>query len=365
MVGKTETRMRMGASHHSLGRSVWNQDAKISARTGLVLLPMTRPLRVVFIAVTTIAMLSAATLLGIYHHYDQETLVLNDAARHSDLLRAYGGSYVRLPAGITHYELVGPEDAQTVVLVHGFSVPYYLWDPTFHALVADGFRVLRYDLYGRGWSDRPDARYDPDFYDQQLVQLLDVLGIREPINLVGASMGGPIVVNYAANHPERSRRVALIDPGFSNGFIPPWRLRAPLLSDFVMCVQIAPTLAESQRADFLHPERYPDYFAKYGAQMKYRGFRHALLSSIRDFLSQNTQPAFEQIGKSGEPVLLIWGRADQDVPFAVSDDVRRAIPQAEFHPIADAAHVPFFEHPEIVNPILVEFLRRQVGTPSR
>jgi pimeloyl-ACP methyl ester carboxylesterase len=42
----------------------------------------------------------------------------------------------------------------------------------------------------------------------------------------------------------------------------------------------------------------------------------------------------------------------------VSNDVRKAVPQAEFHAIDDAAHLPFYEHPEIVNPILVEFLRR-------
>jgi pimeloyl-ACP methyl ester carboxylesterase len=306
-----------------------------------------------------IILAAGVVLLGIYHHYDRETLDLDDAARNSNVVRVYGGSYVRLPAGVTHYELAGPENAPLVVLVHGFSVPYYIWDPTFQALVASGLHVLRYDLYGRGWSDRPNARYTPDFFDQQLVQLLSALEIHGAVDLVGVSMGGPIVVNYAARHPEQSRKVVLIDPGFTHGFTPPWPLRVPLVSDFLMCVQIAPTLAPSQRDDFLHPERYPDYFAKYEPQMKYRGFRQALLSTIRDFLSQDTQPAFEQLGKSGKPVLLIWGRADQDVPFAVSDEVRKAIPQAEFHPIDDSAHVPFYEHPEIVNPMLIDFLRRQ------
>ena len=305
-----------------------------------------------------IVMAAGVLLLGIYHHYDRETLVLDDAARRNDVIHAYGGSYIRLSTGVTHYELAGPENAPTVVLVHGFSVPYYIWDPTFPALVANGFRVLRYDLYGRGWSDRPDARYTPDFFDQQLVQLLSALGIHGPVDLVGVSMGGPIVVNYATRHPAQSRKVVLIDPGFTRGFTPPWPLRAPLIGDFLMCVELAPTLAGSQRADFLHPERCPDYFARYEPQMKYRGFRQALLSTIRDFLSQDTQPAFEQLGKSGRPVLLIWGRADQDVPFAVSDEVRKAVPQAEFHPIDDVAHVPFYEHPEIVNPMLIDFLRR-------
>ena len=81
---------------------------------------------------------------------------------------------------MTHYQLAGPPAVHTVVLVHGFSVPYYIWDPTFDGLVAAGFRVLRYDLFGRGWSDRPDARYDPNFFDEQLVQLLGAPGFANP-----------------------------------------------------------------------------------------------------------------------------------------------------------------------------------------
>ena len=87
-----------------------------------------------------------------------------------------------------------------------------------------------------------------------------------------------------------------------------------------MGVQIAPTMAASQRDDFVHPERYPDYFAKYSTQMHYKGFPNAILSTIRQFLSQDNAAAFAQVGKSGKPMLLIWGRADQDVPFALSDE---------------------------------------------
>jgi pimeloyl-ACP methyl ester carboxylesterase len=237
--------------------------------------------------------------------------------------------------------------------VHGFSVPYYIWDPTFDALTAAGFRVFRYDLYGRGWSDRPDVRYDPDLYDQQLVQLLDALNVTEPIDLVGVSMGGPIVANYATRHPASVRKVALYDPAYRKGSRPPWQLRSPLMDDFVMDVQRGPTMASSQRDDFLHPERY-----QYTTQMRYKGFRRALLSTMREFLPLDNTAAFEQLGRSGKPVLLTWVRADQTVPFSLSDDVGKAIPQAEFHAIDDAAHVPFYERPEIVNPLLIGFLQR-------
>jgi pimeloyl-ACP methyl ester carboxylesterase len=300
----------------------------------------------------------AAVLFGVYRYYDEEKRALDDLARQSVEASSFGGSYVRLGAGVTHYELAGPKDARTVVLVHGFSVPYFIWDPTFDALTAAGFRVLRYDLYGRGLSDRPDVPYNPDLFDQQLVQLLSALNISEPIDIVGLSMGGPITVNFATRHPASVRKVGLYDPAYGKGSTPPWQLRAPLLGDFVMAVLRAPTMPASQRDDFVHPERYPDYFPKYATQMRYMGFRRAIRSTILNFLTVDNTGAFAQLGKNGTPVLLTWGRADTAVPFAVSDDVRKAIPQAEFHAIDDAAHLPFYEHPEIVNPILIEFLRR-------
>ena len=68
------------------------------------------------------------------------------------------GNFIQLSDGVVHYELAGPEDAPVVVLVHGFSVPFFIWDPTFEGLSEAGFRVLRYDLYGRGFSDRPHGR---------------------------------------------------------------------------------------------------------------------------------------------------------------------------------------------------------------
>ena len=62
-----------------------------------------------------------------------ETEVLDDAARAN-----LPGRFVRLPDGVVHYELGGHELGQPVVLVHGFSVPYYIWDPTYEALAEAG-----------------------------------------------------------------------------------------------------------------------------------------------------------------------------------------------------------------------------------
>jgi len=79
---------------------------------------------------------------------------------------------------------------KTIVLIHGNAAPYVTWDNTVSALIAAGFRVLRYDLFGHGFSDRPELyRYNRDLYDNQLVELLTKLAISEPVYLVGTSQG--------------------------------------------------------------------------------------------------------------------------------------------------------------------------------
>jgi pimeloyl-ACP methyl ester carboxylesterase len=303
---------------------------------------------------------AAAVLAGIYCHFDQETEILTPAVR-----QTVSGSFVQLPDGVVHHELAGPKEAETVVLVHGFSVPYYIWDPTFDALVKAGFRTLRYDLYGRGYSDRPDVEYNADLYDRQLIELLNALDIRGPVNLVGVSMGGPIIVTFAVRHPERVRTLSLFDPAYMTGGEPPFRLRAPLIGEFTMDVSITPTLAQGQLDDFFHPERYPEWPDEYRPQMRYKGFRRALLSTIRHYLTIDDREEYRALGRSKMPVLLVWGKADRDVPFSISADVLRAIPQAEFHPIEKAAHIPHYERADLVNPILVNFLKTSAAETGK
>jgi pimeloyl-ACP methyl ester carboxylesterase len=301
-----------------------------------------------------VAVLAVASLAASYVWCDQERLDLTDDAR-----KGVSGSFIRLGDGVVHYELTGPPAGRTVVLVHGFSVPFFIWDPTYDALVAAGLRVLRYDLYGRGWSDRPDVAYDADLFDRQLGDLLDALGIHDSVDVAGVSMGGPIAVRFAERHPDRVRSLVLVDPAYhAPAPVDGW-LRLPLLGEYLMDVKVAPAMATGQLDDFRHPEGHADYVDRYRAQMRYHGFRRAILSTLR---SREHDPdirdAYAKVGASKLPVLLLWGRDDHTIPFAVSEDVRKAIPQAEFHPVDDAGHIPQYERPDVVSPIIREFLAR-------
>src|SRR5579871_77548 len=153
-----------------------------------------------------VAALAIGGLTGFEMLRNPERHTIDAAAR-----RSAPGKFVRLTDGMTHYDVTGPDSGRTIVLVHGFSVPYYIWDSTAAGLAAAGNRVIRYDEYGRGWSDRPALPYDANLYDRQLRELLDALHTPR-VDLAGVSMGGWVTATFASRHPDRIRTLILIDP---------------------------------------------------------------------------------------------------------------------------------------------------------
>jgi len=270
------------------------------------------------------------------------------------------GQFVKLTDGFTHYELAGPPDKTAAVLIHGFSVPYFIWDPTFTGLVEAGFRVLRYDLFGRGYSDRPDVVYDQALYERQLLELTNALDLGPSVDLIGLSMGGSVAVGFTAQHPDRVRKLALVGPA---GMPMPESLgvklvRVPWLGEWLFDRLGERLIVARLAKDFFIQDNLAEFAAKYRVQMRYQGFRRALLSTLRHGPISGMANAYQEIGRQNRPVLLVWGRHDQTVPFATNKQVRRAIPTVEFHPIDDTGHIPHYEKPEIVTPLLIEFLTK-------
>lgn len=275
------------------------------------------------------------------------------------------GSFIQLNNGYTHYEIAGPDDEPPVVLVHGFSVPYFVWDPTFEALTAAGLRVLRYDLYGRGYSDRPHETNDLDFFTSQLFALLDALGLEDPVHVVSLSMGGVVAAEFVRRYPERVAGLAFIDPaGFDLGLPTAVKLlKLPLLGEFLLGLLDLfgrGSLMQAMLSDFYQPTQAAiDYFVpRYQGQMQYAGFKRSLLSSLRAGMFDEDLDLFRGVAASQKPVLLIWGEQDQTVPFRHAARFCELVPQVEFHAIGQAGHIPHFERPELVNPILIKFLKR-------
>ncbi|HJR80830.1 MAG TPA: alpha/beta hydrolase [Anaerolineales bacterium] len=288
--------------------------------------------------------------------YRDETKELNELTR-----KELGGSFIRLPDGVTHYEISNPDKEDTVIFVHGFSVPYFIFDPTFAFLTQSGFRVVRYDLFGRGFSDRPETRYSLDFYVKQLGDLLDALHFTPPVSLAGLSTGGPITATFTARFPQRVAKLVLIDP-IGTEPLPFARLlklaTLPLLGEALLSLAGNGNRFKNTASKFFDREHVEHFRARYIVAMQYKGFRRGILSSLRNGLIDPVPEIYERVSALVKPVLLFWGRNDPTVPFNHSDALRATIPHIEFHAIDSCGHIPHYEKPDMVNPILLDFLRR-------
>jgi len=303
---------------------------------------------VIFLCITTI------TLGGAFLILDKEKIALDDQVRSS-----LSGNFIKLADGVVHFEYSDSQNGPIVVLVPGFSTPSYIWDPTYDFLENQGYRVLRFDLYGRGYSDRPNTNYTLDLYNRQIHELLSYLEIEnEPINLMGLSLGGPIVTSYINQYPDNIQTLTLIDPLTSpTSHQEIFPLNLPLIGEYITAVYLAPfMLPETQASDFYMPENFPNWEEKYRDQLQYKGFRRAILSTIRNMVDISGIEQYKSLQPLDIPMLLLWGENDQSIPFTDMEKIMSVLPNIEFHPIPKAAHLPHYEQSEIVNPIISDFL---------
>ncbi|KAI9057386.1 alpha/beta-hydrolase [Trametes sanguinea] len=274
-----------------------------------------------------------------------------------------GGAYVKLPYGQVRYWLIGPEDGQRVVLIHGLSVPAIIWKDVAPKLAANGFRVLLYDLYGRGYSDAPQTTYDANLYTTQLALLLQYVGWNK-VNVVGVSMGGGIVAAFSAQFPYLvNDKVALIasaglmessDMSRTTKFLSsplmqvvsssyPFRLYLQYLADQKSSGNPISELVRLQSAHL-------------------PGYNPAIASSIREGPLRSLAPQFAALGrhsrKTNGSVLLIWGTADQVVPYRYAARVKSLIPHVELVTIQDGPHDITISHADEVSKALIDFLSR-------
>jgi len=308
------------------------------------------------IIICVVILLIIITPLSLYATANVETRDLDDAAR-----AQAGGSYVKLPEGVTHYEMTGPEDGQVVVLVHGATIPMYLWDAQVEALARAGYRVLRYDMYGRGYSDRPDGDYSQAFFRKQLLDLLDALKVKQPVDLVGVSMGGAMAVDFTASYPDRVKDLALIAPMINSlkndtNFK---LMRIPLLGEFLTRL-IAVKVMSDRAAELMQKSpKAAEYARQFKDQTQFKGFEKASLAAARSDAWADYTADYEKVGLQNHRILLIWGTQDNDISPEMVQAMQKALPNIEFKQLDGIGHDPQVEVPDQVNSLILDFLKQQ------
>jgi len=288
-----------------------------------------------------------------YIYFDNESLTLNELS--SEQLN---GQFIDLTDGRTYYELSGPKGGEVVVLIHGFSIPSYIWKPTKQTLVDAGYQVLAFDLFGRGYSDRPASYFGMDLYVQQLAELLKSLNLHDPVNLIGLSMGGAVVTYFTNKFPEKVNKISLLAPLIQTPSRPELTLlQAPLLGDYLAKVMVVPMLENSLDRVVYDPLVFPDWHTKFKRQTQYKGFARAILKTAHYLNGKTFVSEYEELGQRNIPFQLFWGRQDKTIPFTDSAKVLSALGQIEFIPLDNTGHLPHYEQPKVVNDRLIAFLK--------
>src|SRR3954471_23074742 len=145
------------------------------------------------------------------------------------------------------------EGPKITVLLHGLLLSQRMHQPLAKDLAARGNRVITLDLLGHGASDRPRDmwRYSMTFFGEQVVALLDELGIDEAV-VMGTSLGANTTLEVASVAPERLRGMVIEMPVLDNALLSCALAFTPLLVSLTFGERI---MCLVQRAASAVPER--------------------------------------------------------------------------------------------------------------
>jgi len=251
------------------------------------------------------------------------------------------------------YELTGPADAPVVTLSHSLATDFHMWRLQQPALVAAGYRVLRYDTRGHGGTDAPPGPYSLELLADDVVALLRALGI-ERTHFVGISMGGMIGQTLALSHPALIASLVLCDTAAS---LPPeagpiWDERIEIARTSGMWAHVEGTIERwftpafaAARPDVVEPIR--------GAigSTPVEGYA-GCVEAIKGL------DLLERIFAIAAPTLVMVGAQDPGTTPDAARAIQERIPGAGLVVIESASHLSNLEQPEVFNRALLDFLGR-------
>lgn len=232
---------------------------------------------------------------------------------------------------------VGPRDASPVLFfVQGAGGHALQWVNQLDHF-SRHYRCIAPDLRGHGHSDKPRRGYTMDRVTEDLVAVLDGLGIRAPVVLLAHSAGGLLAINFAAQHPGRLAKLALVNTA-AHLPLNNW-MRLGLRIPSVLMVLVRPFL--QRRGRFNAPPHIFKEFVE-NSVGSWQGW---------DFLPDITVPT-----------LIIAGQRDWYVRPSLSRRTAYAMPRARLEIVRAAGHQSPLERPAAVNRALERFL--EVGLRS-
>lgn len=248
------------------------------------------------------------------------------------------------------------DDAPVVVLSNSLGSTYEMWDRQVPEL-SRSFRVVRYDIRGHGRSPVPDGPYVIDDMVDDVVALLDELGV-ERAHFVGLSLGGMTGLRLAALSPERVDRLAVLCTSALLGPSQAWHDRATLVRE----------QGTSAVAETVVGRWYTTSFAAHEPARILAAQQMVAATTAEGYASCceaiATMDLTQDLAHIWAPTLAIAGAEDPATPPDHLERIASGVRDGRLLVVPGAAHLANDEQPQAVTKALLEHLtgdRRNAG----
>jgi len=247
----------------------------------------------------------------------------------------------------------GSSHGLPVIFIHGFPFGHKMWKPQMRELPND-IHAVAYDVRGHGSSDVGDGQCTIELFVDDLIALLDHLGIEKAV-LCGLSMGGYIALRAIEKHPNRIKGVVLCDTKSESDTNEEKIKRASSIKT-VKSAGVS-TMAE----DFLKAIFWKKTFENNPGAIEFvKGLicANSILGICGTMLALASRTDTTQgLSSINMPTCIIVGEYDMLTPPSCAQGMHKAIAGSELHILSNAGHMSNLENPKDFNKSFIAFLK--------
>ena len=268
--------------------------------------------------------------------------------------------YVQVGQINTRYWTSG-DKGTTVILLHGIGSSVETWAYNISVL-AQHHRVYAVDLVGAGRSDKPPATYSLTYLAQFVKDFMDALSI-ECASLIGNSLGGGVVLEFALNFPGKVEKLVLVNSlGLGKEITLTLRLATlPFVGRLFKPTRSGTALALKQSVydSTLISNDWVELYYQIATLPRAWEAVVGLIKTNIDLFGVRTEiynTIVDRLPTITAPTLVLWGQQDRILPVTHAAVATKGLPNARVHIFDPCGHWSQVEHSEEFNTLVLEFL---------
>jgi len=251
----------------------------------------------------------------LYFALDRENIDINEFRLNS------GYQEVKLTEGVTSYKDLGDKNNEVIVLVHGATFGSLAYEEYVNVFLENNYRVITYDQYGRGYSDRVDTHISIELMEKQLKELIEHCEV-ENVILYGVSFGAAVAAKYASNNPENVSFIGYQVPLINSANVPLLSIvKIPLYGDLLSRVLLVPNvLKRIEEYENLMSEKLLDHYVR---QFEVKGTENFFKKFFLGNAMGNRLNDHKIIGSKAIPSYFAYAEDDTEIDSQLVEEAIR------------------------------------------